>query len=388
MNLINGINLSKLWTQIELTDLCNLRCIMCEQGGKVFWNLRRDSVHGEYKKGFMDINLFEKIIKDFSKFKITFSEFSPFWLGEPMIHPDFPGAMHILEKANKTKRLFNFLQIHTNGQICDEIIANSLIKAAITFKSTRIFFSIDAATESTYKTIRIGGSLQKVFNTIQLILHFRKKFKAEKHIRFIFQFIVMPENHTETFEFISIFKNLYSKLNYPLKIITKPLQHQLANFSEQFDAVFFEVLNSTADMKQNNFILYKNSLQFLKNRNLAPTNSDNNKIQSKISTSNKIKPCMYPFYSPHIDRLGNLTVCCLDNKLDLKLGNLQTESFYDIWFSKKADRLRLAHINNEFKEFERCEICIKLGQRAQNKNEQVLNDQEINTFLSYKTKID
>jgi MoaA/NifB/PqqE/SkfB family radical SAM enzyme len=105
------IDYSKGWTQIELTDFCNLSCIMCEQGGKVSWNKNSAFVH-QRRKNFLDFNLWKKIITDFKELG-KFWEISPFWLGEPTLHPQFDSFINFLSENGN----FHSFQIHTNLNI-------------------------------------------------------------------------------------------------------------------------------------------------------------------------------------------------------------------------------------------------------------------------------
>jgi len=56
--------------QLELTNKCNANCIFC----------KRDS-----KQGFMDIELFKKLILEFPEAKTVM----PWFCGEPLLHSQF-----------------------------------------------------------------------------------------------------------------------------------------------------------------------------------------------------------------------------------------------------------------------------------------------------------
>lgn len=40
-----------------------------------------------------------------------------------------------------------------------------------------------------------------------------------------------------------------------------------------------------------------------------------------------------------------------------KIGDLKEKSFLDLWFSEKANRLRMLHINKQFDKIKICENC-------------------------------
>ena len=67
--------------QVEPSDHCNLQCKMCAP--------HRDSWEQVHKipKGYLNIQLWEKIVDDFVLEQISFDHIIFQWLGDPLIHP-------------------------------------------------------------------------------------------------------------------------------------------------------------------------------------------------------------------------------------------------------------------------------------------------------------
>ena len=76
-----------------VTSACNANCVFCH----------KDGTHA--KSGFLDINLFESLVRKYEK-SITKVRFSG---GEPLLHPD------IFKMIHRTVRLTNNVGIATNG---------------------------------------------------------------------------------------------------------------------------------------------------------------------------------------------------------------------------------------------------------------------------------
>lgn len=67
--------------------------------------------------------------------------------------------------------------------------------------------------------------------------------------------------------------------------------------------------------------------------------------------------CSGPWKTPTVNWDGQITVCCRDNKLELSPGNLREKSFDQLWFGKKMDELRLAHVRGNTEKYEICRQC-------------------------------
>ena len=68
------------------------------------------------------------------------------------------------------------------------------------------------------------------------------------------------------------------------------------------------------------------------------------------------KPCYIPTYTFFLDYQGDVLICPHDWGKKIILGNLNNESFSEIWFSKKAMRIRNL-LNNSNRNFTPCNVC-------------------------------
>lgn len=131
---------------LELTNLCNLTCIMCP----VNREMKRE-------KCTLDFNLIKKIVEENPKVK---SYGLNNW-GEPLLHPQFLEIIDYLTSKNKT---FYFA---TNATLFNEEMIRKLIGSSL----SAIFFSIDAIGD-TYEEIR-GYPYQKIKEKILAFLSAR-----------------------------------------------------------------------------------------------------------------------------------------------------------------------------------------------------------------------
>ena len=191
---------------IEPTDFCNCDCIMCSRA-----LLNIENPHN-VPKGFMDFEVFKKIIDDI-EIGNEHLAIKLFWIGESMLHKDFKKML--LYASEKIKGTKAYIDLHTNAQLMNEELREVILSMGNTLP--RITFSIDATSSETYSKVRRNLYFEKVISNIRELLLEREK----RHLlfpRFIFQFIVMDENKHEAKEFVSYWSN-FIKENVNVKLI-------------------------------------------------------------------------------------------------------------------------------------------------------------------------
>ena len=82
------------------------------------------------------------------------------------------------------------------------------------------------------------------------------------------------------------------------------------------------------------------------------------KAEFKIKSQKKFlnKPCYYPSYTFFLDYNGDVLMCPHDWGKKIILGNLNKQKFLDIWFSKRAMRIRKT-LNVSNRNFAPCNVC-------------------------------
>jgi radical SAM protein with 4Fe4S-binding SPASM domain len=138
-----------LEVSLELTNYCNLRCIMCPVP-----NLKR-------KRGFMDETIFKKVVEDVSG-EAGFL-FLPQGFGEPLLNEKW---FQLIEFAHSMK--VQPIGIVTNGMLLHERNILRLINAV-----DAIMVTIDGITAKTYEAIRVNSSFEKVTKNIEKFLEIR-----------------------------------------------------------------------------------------------------------------------------------------------------------------------------------------------------------------------
>lgn len=168
---------------IETTDACNLRCIMCVHGTTGVMNT--GMIDMDFAMGFIDQ------MASGGAYSVKFN-----WRGEPALHK---GIVTLVRYA-KQKGLID-VQFNTNGLPFDKEKIRQLIEAGL----DRVIFSVDGATKETYESIRVGADYDRLIDNIKAFHWIRKEMgKTRPYIRI--QMVKMKTNRDEVKQFIDMWK--------------------------------------------------------------------------------------------------------------------------------------------------------------------------------------
>ncbi len=134
---------------IELTNICNLNCIMCPRS------------YMKRERGMMEFATFKKII-DESRGKLEFAYLHLF--GESLLHPCLFKMIKYCKDAGISAGLA------TNATILDKIKSQRIIDSGLDF----LVISFDGTSKQTYEMIRRGGNFEQTLDNITTFLHIRK----------------------------------------------------------------------------------------------------------------------------------------------------------------------------------------------------------------------
>ncbi len=154
----------------EVTNRCNLSCSMCFNP-----TLKRT-------KGFMDMELYRKIVDEVSKHQEVF--FQPLGSGEPLLHPKFPEMLEYAKskKLDKVGTTTNAMLL--TPEMTDRIIHNLDV----------IFISLDSNNKKVLEKVRKGSDYDKIVSNLDYFL--KKKKKLGKPYT-ILNFVLMEETKNE-----------------------------------------------------------------------------------------------------------------------------------------------------------------------------------------------
>ena len=135
-----------LYSVIEPTSICNLRCVMCFQQDK---RLKESPFRGT-----MTMETYENAIDQLKEIGVKAITFAG--RGEPFINKNFPA---FLDYASGK---FLEIKINTNGLLMTEEIARAILRNNVDM----VVFSVEGTNQKEYELTRVGGSFDKLINNI------------------------------------------------------------------------------------------------------------------------------------------------------------------------------------------------------------------------------
>ncbi|MFW5781934.1 MAG: SPASM domain-containing protein, partial [Candidatus Muiribacteriaceae bacterium] len=155
----------------------------------------------------------------------------------------------------------------------------------------------------------------------------------------IYRFLVMKENYSEAV----LFRERFSELT--------DSKYQLTfNEEKSFD---MDGPRDIINFKR----VYENDLEAAHRRHREVTENLGGKPTYFYSGDLQRPVCPAPFRTPIINWDGQMTVCCPDDRLELTIGNLNDNSFSELWFSEKADIFRQKILKKDYDKIDRCSRC-------------------------------
>lgn len=286
---------------IEPTNICNLRCSVCETGAGI---LRRP----EGKMNLADFKvILDKIYRHTNSLLF-------YYMGEPFMNDDSYGMI----KYAKEKGVY--VTTCTNGHFIE---AEKLIDSGL----DEISFQLGGAREDSHNIYRSGGSLSVIIKNIKALVGLKKRLKAVNP-KVILGFIIMKHNESELNDFYALAKELDADETRVIKPCVRNLEQAM------------QLLPS----EDKYWIYDKNAF---KKGILKPKHIPRNR-------------CRWIYFSTVILYNGDIVPCCRDAHGEHIMGNILKEDFNSIWNGKKYLRFRRAIRKNQ-SAMTLCGLCSDFG---------------------------
>ena len=288
---------------VEVLNKCNLECIMCL------------SSHRKGPTKVIDDEMIDKLFKEFKENNLPALMFGAG--EEPLMYKDID---KMWEKANSIGIMDNFL--FTNGTFLNEEMCQKIIEN----KVSRVFISIDAATEQTYRKIR------------QTNRGIDEDIQGNKKL----QIINEDENRLEKIE--DNIKKLVElrdskKLSLPLIRVSFAVQHANKHEIELFKTKWENVVD---------FIEFQETQNIGYDKLAKLSEEERWRRREPLYKKDYKKDCNAPFHSATVWADGSVIPCCTFQGKNLTLGNINgipelgipATSLKELWNGEKINELR------------------------------------------------
>ena len=283
----------------EPTTSCNLRCPECPSGLRAFTR----------PTGMLHSDFFSKTIEEIHK-DLLYLIF--YFQGEPYLNPEF------LQMVRYAHEKGIYTATSTNAHYLTDEKARETVESGL----DRLIISIDGTTQEVYEQYRVGGQLHKVVEGARKIVYWKKKLKSRTPFIF-FQFLVVKPNEHQLEE---------------VKKLGKEIGVDQVRFKT---AQVYDYANDPHQLipSINKYSRYKKD-------------ADGN-MQVKSGLHNR---CWKLWHANVITWDGLVVPCCFDKDATHRLGNLQNQTFREIWNSKSYFDFRNQLINGR-KNIDICANC-------------------------------
>lgn len=280
-----------LSVSFELTNICNLHCPECASGAGLIKRTR----------GFMDTVLYRKVISELRPF-IYYATL--YFQGEPMLHPDF---FTFPDNAGNIRTI-----VSTNGHFLTPGNSEKLALSGL----SKLIVSLDGMDQATYTLYRSDGDFNKVTEGIRNVSGAIKKFNSG--LKLEIQFLVNRNNEHQLPE---------------VKMFAEEVKADLKLKSMQ-------VINPD-DVEKWMPSLQKYSRYGVKNGEAF--------IKSSLPNH-----CARVLFNPVITWDGKVIPCCFDKDAEFVMGDLNKNTFREIWNSSRYKEFR----NRVFSDRKSIHICM------------------------------
>lgn len=180
---------------IEITNCCNLRCVMCPHGFQT----------AEFKKGLgsMDFDLAQRIIDEGTKKGLASIKVN--WRGEPLLWRKHLSAFI---RYMKERGVIDVI-MNTNGLLLDKEFSEDLIAARL----DQIVFSVDGNSPENYQSIRKGGDFDKLVSNIEEFICIRNASRQKRPLVRV-QMVKQDNNLHEVDGFVKRWSGLVDSITF------------------------------------------------------------------------------------------------------------------------------------------------------------------------------
>jgi len=229
------IEIPNMILQIEITDLCNLKCIWCVQSfDKWVYGTGSDtSPHQRHNmpefrkgtKGFVDFSTYTTMIDDIYTSGIIFDSISLMWIGESLLHPKFFEILDYMLIKNKHQKFVNTITLNTAGNRLTKEISDLIIKYFTDKNNTtglNLVFSLDVASKESHKKYKGVNLFDKTIKNIKYFLNqiaICRENDVDVHITTMIQSLVFPEIYDDVENFMTYWVKFCRKINLDIQVV-------------------------------------------------------------------------------------------------------------------------------------------------------------------------
>ena len=327
--------LSGSYLVLETTNKCSLACVHCSVSEKGHPHHRLN--------GFLEPDVIDSLFDDLEQAGAYFDTLILFWLGEPLIHPNFGRIYQRALQANRKSRVFGKIELHTNATHLDQKAADVALNNEDVEQVWH--FSLDAARQDTYTRIKGMDRLELVEENLVGFVEAKARSGA-RWPRMVFQYILSSANSQEAALFGRRWERVCRRAGLPVRQVAQHVPQG------EDSIVFFRQLDCpTSELQAEENRVFRETIS-----SMGLSLAVEERAPVEVRDEN-LRPCSGFWKSPVIGWNGEVTFCTRDNRLENSIGNIKERSFSELWWAAEQRELRRRVAAGNYEGLKLCSTC-------------------------------
>jgi len=290
--------------QVETTDICNLKCVMCTR-----------EILGELNTRSISFDEFVKVVDAIEPYYVTMNG-----LGEPLFDDT------IFEKLAYLRRMGISSSMPTNGTL----VRHDKLENLVMNLPDILQLSIDGANRETFEEIRKAGNFSDVLVNFRAICQRRAEGKSRRGTTIGIECALQRRNLFEFREMYALYSGLPNVDSFYLVPVFDfdPEGNTFSDIMPSVDEV--RELHRLLDVAIQNALTPKERAFFENWRSVsAPWIEERGGYAVKPDENRHA--CVVPWYNVYVDAKGRVYPCCFLIATEHVMGNIFEEPFHNIW---------------------------------------------------------
>jgi len=291
----------------------------------------------------MNVAMAEELFADLSAHGIAFDTLILFWLGEPLLHPEFPRIWQAAIRAAHAHGTFGKVELHTNATHLNARFTSALLNESSIPQV--LHFSLDATDRELYFEVKGMDRYAVVVENIENFLTEKARLKA-RWPRPVFQFIVGSNNVAQVPAFHQHWTRACESRGIPVRSVAGHVP------AGEDAIVFFRQLDCpTAEEQAAENAVFRTAMAEL-GLSVPPAAAKGEEV---VGENRSV--CAGFWKSPVISWDGAVTTCTRDSHLHNRVGTLADVPFSRLWFNEAMRHRRAAVASGDYSDLKVCQTC-------------------------------
>ena len=297
---------------VDISSICNYRCSFCFQADT------KGMKEVGLKRGWMEVDMFKKIVDGFKEFPDKIKKIKIGNHGEPTLHPDVAEMVKYAYESNTA----DIIEMFTNGSRLTPELNEAMVKAGL----QRINVSLEGLTDKRYLEVAgVKQNFQEIIDGVKSLYEIKTREKSDLQI----YVKIADQAHA-----------LKGDKDVKFMMTKEERKFFFDTFTPICDEIFVEkVVPQWADT------------QLDKQNEVEDTGMYGQKINQWKDS------CPFIFMYMHFNCDGTVSPCTLDWPRKVVIGNVNDESVKDIWEGKSLRELQVAMLAGKRQCINLCNNC-------------------------------